>query len=93
MTKKEVILQLRKQGTSIRNIAWKAGVAKSYVTRVIKAEKENSQIQPRKKRCPECGRLILMPCAACLAEKEKKLTIKQRIPLNIGVSDTPIFIA
>ena len=67
MTKKETILQLRKQGISIRNIAWKARVAKSYVTRIIKAEKESSFIQPKKKRCPECGRLVILPCIACQA--------------------------
>lgn len=77
MTKKEIILQLRRQGVSIRNISWEAKVARSYVTRIIKAEKENLPVQQKKKRCPECGRLILLPCIACLAEKQRKQMAKQ----------------
>lgn len=67
--KRDLVVSLRDQGLSIREIALATGLARSSVSRICGSE---GAILPDSKRplgrCPRCGRLVRLPCYACFLE-------------------------
>ena len=61
MTKKEKIVQLHAKGVSIRNIKWQVGVAKSYVTRILKTEREKTTKTDDDVNIPKRGHRVSLP--------------------------------
>lgn len=73
--KRALVVQLRARGLSIRQIVQASGVSRSTVARLVQGleiEPETAPVLADTNRpvgrCARCGRLVRLPCYACMLE-------------------------
>ena len=69
---KQQIVKLRDQGKSFYRIAKLLGISLTTTIKYGEAPRNFNpdEIEAMAKRCPGCGRKIVMPCAACALENQ-----------------------
>jgi len=66
--KRDLVVSLRDQGLSIREIVAATGLSKTSVARICREEHYLPNVKKPLGRCPRCGRLVRLPCYACFLE-------------------------
>ncbi|HPP52808.1 MAG TPA: helix-turn-helix domain-containing protein [Thermoguttaceae bacterium] len=66
------IHRLRRRGMSISQIAREVGVSKTHVHRLLRSSVPPEWDIPTgpRRRCPDCGALVIWPCRACALRRQ-----------------------